>query len=82
MLIGQTLELSFARYLMDGGVPAGVGLALVWLVVWLPYRRRWERATPLVEVHAPPLDRWQLQKGIAVISVVMVAFLFRPGRAR
>jgi Na+/H+ antiporter NhaD/arsenite permease-like protein len=78
MLIGQTLHLSFAQYLVDGGVPAALGLAFVWLAVWLPYRQRWTRGTLQVEAHATPPDRWQIQKGIAVIAGVMIALLFSP----
>src|SRR4029453_7909229 len=40
MLIGQTLELSFAGYLRDGGIPALAGLAGVWLGVWGGLRGR------------------------------------------
>ena len=42
MLIGQTLQLSFSRYLVDGGIPALAGLGLVWLVIAWIYRRRWQ----------------------------------------
>ena len=47
MLIGQTLQLSFTRYLVDGGIPAVLGLGVVWSAVWLHIegagcvRRRW-----------------------------------------
>jgi Na+/H+ antiporter NhaD/arsenite permease-like protein len=76
MLIGQTLQLSFAGYLLDGGVPALTGLGIVWLVIWLAYRRRWSREVSLVAaVDAPAFDRWQTMKGAIVITAVMLAFL-------
>ena len=78
ILIGQTLQLSFTRYLIDGGVPAAAGLGLIWLVIWLLYRRRWVREMPLVDVGAPPVDRWQVQKGAVVVTAVIAAFLFSP----
>ena len=78
VLVGQTLEMSFTRYLADGGVLAALGLAVVWIAIWLPYRRRWVRETPPVDVHAPPLDRWQAPKGIVVLTAVIAAFLFSP----
>ena len=78
MLIGQTLHLSFAGYLIDGGVPALIGLAAVWLVLWLAYRRHWSRATIVPAVESPPFDRWQTTKGVVVTVAVMTAFLVAP----
>jgi Na+/H+ antiporter NhaD/arsenite permease-like protein len=78
MLIGQTLRLSFAGYLLDGGVPAVAGLAVVWLAIWLAYRQRWPRATNVTAIEAPPFDRWQTAKGIVVTTAVMLAFLLAP----
>lgn len=78
MLIGQTLRLPFAAYLVDGGVPALAGLAVVWLVVWLAYRRRWSRDTAIAAVETSPFDAWQTMKGLVVTSAVMLAFLFAP----
>lgn len=78
MLIGQTLRLSFAGYLIDGGVPALIGLAVVWLVLWLAYRRHWSRATIVPAVESPPFDRWQTTKGVVVTVAVMTAFLVAP----
>ena len=53
MLIGQTLELSFAGYLRDGGIPALAGLAVVWLGVWVGYRRRWAGSMTVPVVDDP-----------------------------
>jgi Na+/H+ antiporter NhaD/arsenite permease-like protein len=78
MLIGQTLQLSFAGYLLDGGVPALIGLGVVWLALWLVYRRHWPRETLVPAIESPPFDRWQTAKGVAVTIVVMTAFLFAP----
>jgi Na+/H+ antiporter NhaD/arsenite permease-like protein len=75
MLIGQTLDLSFNRYLLDGGVPAAIGLGIVWLFVWLAYRRRWPRDTTAVDADAPVFDRWQTIKGALVTGAVVVAFV-------
>ncbi len=44
MLIGEVLDLSFSRYLWDGGVPALVGLVVVWAAIELAWRGRWLRA--------------------------------------
>jgi Na+/H+ antiporter NhaD/arsenite permease-like protein len=76
MLIGQTLDLSFGQYLIDGGVPAVIGLGVVWGVIWAGYRGRWHRALPTVEIDAPTFDRWQTLKGIAVTAAIIIAFLW------
>jgi len=78
MLIGQTLRLSFNGYLLDGGVSAISGLAVVWLVIWLRYRGRWEGTLPPVDAHAAPFNRWQTSKGIVVTVGVMAAFVLSP----
>lgn len=75
MLIGQTLDLSFTRYLLEGGVPALAGLAVVWAVIAWVYRARWGHAGPDVQIAAPPFDRWQSLKGIVVTMGVMAAFV-------
>jgi Na+/H+ antiporter NhaD/arsenite permease-like protein len=78
MLIGQTLRLSFNGYLLDGGIPAVIGLAVVWLVIWLRYRAQWEGTVPPVDAHATPVNRWQTSKGVVVTIGVMAAFVLSP----
>jgi Na+/H+ antiporter NhaD/arsenite permease-like protein len=75
MLIGETLRLSFAGYLADALVPSVLGLAATWAILARQWRGRFERETPLSEVHAPAFDRWQSTKGILVLSGVVIAFL-------
>jgi len=70
------LDLSFAAYLRDGGVPALAGLVVVWAVIDAAWRGRWLMAMPVPVVAAPTYDRWQTQKGVAVVVVVMAAFVF------
>jgi len=78
MLIGQRLHVSFAGYLADAAVPAALGLAAVWAVIALSARGRWERETPLPDLEEPALDAWQTGKGVAVLAVLLVGFLFAP----
>ncbi len=78
MLIGQVLQLSFGRYLLDAGVPAILGLLLVWGVICLSYRGRWEQDTRIPTVEQTPFDTWQTVKGIAVLAILVVAFLAAP----
>jgi Na+/H+ antiporter NhaD/arsenite permease-like protein len=79
MLIGESLDLSFARYLLDGGPPAVIGLGIVWLVLRWQWRGRWQAQPGDVVVRSfqpVPFDRWQTIKGIALLAVVVAAFLF------
>jgi len=78
MLIGQTLRLSFAGFLADALVPAILGLAAVWLLIRLAVRGRWasEREAPTVET--PPFDAWQTAKGLAILALLVLGFLFAP----
>ena len=76
MLIGELLDLSFAGYLWDAGVPAALGLGVVWAIVAGAYRHRWRRSVALSGIDAPRLNRWQTLKGIAVVTAVVLAFLF------
>jgi len=79
MLIGQVLDVPFAQYLFEAGVPVLGGLAAIWLVIARQTRGRW-----LAEPDAPAaqgacgvaLDRWQTVKGLAVAGALMAVFLF------
>jgi Na+/H+ antiporter NhaD/arsenite permease-like protein len=75
MLIGERLRLSFAGYLVDAVVPTILGLAAVWWVVRLVTAGRWTAPPRDVDVGAPPLDRWQAGKGIAVLLGLVLLFL-------
>jgi len=78
MLIGQTLRLSFAGFLADALVPAGLGLAVVWVLIHISVRGRWQATTPVPPVDAPPLDLWQTSKGLVILALLVVGFLFTP----
>jgi len=82
MLIGQSLRLSFSGFLADALVPALAGLAVVWGVIALSARGRWERdvAPPIQRrrADAVPLDPWQTAKGLTVVTLLMLGFLFAP----
>src|SRR5262245_20933080 len=78
MLIGQTMNLSFARYLLDGGIPSLVGLVVVWGVIWLAYRRKWAHTMPIPDVQAARFNPWQTWKGLVVVAVLMIAFIAAP----
>jgi Na+/H+ antiporter NhaD/arsenite permease-like protein len=76
MLIGQALHLQFAPYLLDGGVPAGLGLLATWWLLQRAYRGRFVRELmldPLPEQHWDGPRTW---KAIAVLTLLLLTFLF------
>jgi Na+/H+ antiporter NhaD/arsenite permease-like protein len=75
MLVGQTLGLSFAGYLVNALVPAALGLALVWWIIGWRYTDRWQRDLAATSAVAVPFDAWQSAKGLAVILVLVALFL-------
>jgi Na+/H+ antiporter NhaD/arsenite permease-like protein len=78
MLIGQSLRLPFAGYLVDGVPPAVAGLAITWLVIDRQWRGRWHQETPVrLDRRRPPeFDRWQTTKGVVLLAVTLAAFVF------
>lgn len=83
MLIGATLELSFARYLQVAGPPVLLGLIATWALIAWPMRGRWasadrspsERREGAQAEAAPAFDLWQSAKGLTVAAVVFVLFV-------
>jgi Na+/H+ antiporter NhaD/arsenite permease-like protein len=77
MYIGESLRLPFADYLLDGGPPAAVGLIVTWLIIRRQWRGRWAVAPPepVGFRPAPPFDRWQTMKGLALLAVTVMLFV-------
>jgi len=75
MLIGQVLHLSFSRYLLEAGVPALLGLVVVWTVLCAQNRGRWMLEMPPPRVEATLFDRWQTGKGAVLLVILVVSFL-------
>lgn len=78
MLIGQTLGLSFSGYLWDGGIPAVVGLVVVFAVIHAMYRHRYVRETFPSTPEPPVFRAWQTTKGLLVLVALVVLFLVEP----
>jgi Na+/H+ antiporter NhaD/arsenite permease-like protein len=81
MLIGETLDLSFAGYLRLAAVPTVLGLGATWAVLAWQSRGRWSRPAPAAApstVPEPRFDPWQTAKGLAVVSALFVLFLVAP----
>lgn len=78
MLIGQSLGISFAGYLLDGGVPALLGLALVWGVIAWRWRGDWEEVMGVPALESVPFNLWHTMKGMLVLTALVTAFLAGP----
>ena len=80
MFIGESLQLSFGGYLLDGGPPAMLGLAATWLIIRSQWSRRWvDETQPRIDRRQPPLfDRWQTAKGLVLLALTVAAFLATP----
>ncbi len=76
MLIGQSLQLSFTRYLVDGSVPVLLGLVVIWAVLVRQVRGNWHKTMEVPEVAAPPFDAWHAAKGLLVTTGLVLCFLF------
>ena len=57
-------------------MPALAGLGIVWFVIVRAYRGRWWRTVTAGPVADTPFNRWQTAKGIAVVAILILAFLF------
>ncbi|HZS84780.1 MAG TPA: SLC13 family permease [Stellaceae bacterium] len=80
ILIGEIGNLGFWTFLVACGVPAVVTLGIVFLVIWLFWRRRLTVAAPLAAIEAPqipkhPHDRNQTIKGLVAIVALLVIFM-------
>ena len=78
MLIGQALDLPFAPYLLDGGPPALLGLFACWWILGRSYRGRFQRELPNAAAPDQPFDRWQTNKGLIVLALLVVGMLTMP----
>src|SRR5688572_29612292 len=68
VLVGQSLDLSFAGYLLDGVPPAALGLVATWAILARAWRGRFEREVALPPLPHPPFDRAQTAKGLVVLG--------------
>jgi len=81
MLIGATLQLSFAGYLHEAAPPVLVGLVATWgLILWqsggrLTSARGLAMASSETREVAD-LNRWQTAKGLTVTSAIVLCFVF------
>lgn len=82
VIAAQGLQMSFAGFLKAAMLPAILSLPIVWLVVFLIYRGKWELAaapggaTGGTDGAAVPLNRLETAKAIVVATALVLAFAF------
>ena len=76
MLIGQKLKMSFSGYLLDSMVPAILGIMAAWgIISWL-YHHKWAGSYVTQPVESTEFNRWQSCKGLIIITILLLVFLF------
>jgi Na+/H+ antiporter NhaD/arsenite permease-like protein len=76
MLVGSFSGLSYRAFLMREAPVAVIGLALVFAVIWLAYRRHLPPTLPAEVLDEPgAVHRALMIKTMAAVSVMLVAFL-------
>ncbi|MDR3553557.1 MAG: anion transporter [Syntrophobacteraceae bacterium] len=75
MLIGQTLHLSFARYLFIASPPVLAGLIVVWLLIRRRTAGRWAGPVSAASPNETHFHTWQVCKGLGVVGLLVLAFL-------
>ncbi|MCX5581162.1 SLC13 family permease [Kaistia terrae] len=85
MIVAQALDLSFVGFMRAAALPALVGLPVIWVVIVLCYRGRWELSvvpdpvkTGTEAVATPPVEfnRGETIKAAIVAVVVIGLFIF------
>ncbi len=81
ILIGQTLRVSFSRYIAEAIVPVAAGLVASWAIIAWQSRNNWRQAQAGSEARGlrqeeAPLNRWQTTKGLVVSAALLLVFLF------
>jgi Na+/H+ antiporter NhaD/arsenite permease-like protein len=75
MLIGQILQLDFARYLWQALPPTVLALLAVWAVICWLSRGRWSVETEMAGARGHAFSAWQTTKGTVVLALLVVGFV-------
>ena len=78
MLIGEALDVPFARYLLDGGVPAILGLFFAWWTIQRAWRGKFHRPPTGNGLEDTPYDRARTHKGALILALFVIGLLVCP----
>ncbi|MEA3277983.1 MAG: SLC13 family permease [Pseudomonadota bacterium] len=78
MLIGQHMSLSFTEFLIYAAAPSALSLAVIWVVISLLYRGKWELSADnkAAKTAAFQFDRLESFKGLAITAAIIGIFVF------
>ncbi|MBI1318445.1 MAG: anion transporter [Candidatus Hydrogenedens sp.] len=78
MLIGEALDLSFARYTLEAAPAVAGTMAVAWIILCRLYRTAWQADSPAGYSEPVPFDRLQTMKALTALGIVLLAFVFSP----
>jgi len=76
LLIGQVLNIPFAQYIKFSLVPCFLGLFATWLIIKFQIKDEWFEEGKEINPETISFDPWQSKKGIVVIVVLFIIFIF------
>ncbi len=76
VLIGQAVSIPFAQYMKFSVVPCLFGLLATWGMIHWQTRGRWVAHHAKAEFPTIPYQRWQSQKGLILIGLLILVFFF------
>ena len=76
LLIGQVLSIPFIQYLKFSIVPCLLGLLATWIIIRFQVNEEWFEERQEINPETIPFNYWQSRKGILVIVVLLLIFLF------
>lgn len=76
LLIGQVLNISFVEYFKFSLIPCILALFTTWFVIKFQMNNNWYKNGQDIHPETIPFNRWQSKKGIIVIAILLIIFLF------
>lgn len=76
ILIGQVLTLPFAQYMKYSIVPSFLGVLATWAIIHWRTKGCWHVPETHTKIQSIPFLKWQSIKGLALISLVLILFIF------
>lgn len=76
LLIGQVFNISFIQYIKFSLIPCLSALVATWLIIKFQMKHDWFEEYKEINPETIPFDLWQSRKGIIVIIILFMIFLF------
>lgn len=76
ILISETMHLSFTGYFLTAAIPSLLGLIWTWGVLCFQTKGRWLQEPLSKPFPSNSINRWQISKAIAILTIVLLLFFF------